>query len=144
MKREIKFRAWLKDCEKMLQIESLNWSETLSIRNDLLLDNKGKMIHMQYTGLKDKNGKEIYEGDIVEYSSSKFIGEVSYSTIGGCSFKLYENGILSENGRLKDLQTTSDLKVIGNIYENKELINNNKQNDREKSTNKRSRRSNKG
>ena len=72
----------------------------------------------QFTGLKDKNGKEIYEGDICRYSSSNYDGEVRYSTTWRCSFSLWS----INDDKIKDLQMTSDLEIVGNIHDNLELI----------------------
>lgn len=96
----------------------------------------------QYTGLHDKNGKEIYEGDIVEF---KDVGEEGYEYKEGFDFDniaqvVYENGIytLSNFGetdnshyatnctdeeRLEEVLRNGNCEVIGNIYENKELLN---------------------
>jgi len=120
--REIKFRAWDKDEKKMRIFHVDNAIETGWHYHYLLEDESVKL--QQYTGLKDKNGKEIYEGDIVEYKENwlesesgideRFIHEVSWEVE---SFVLKNHGLLSE---LRDLK--NKIKVIGNIYENKDLL----------------------
>lgn len=76
----------------------------------------------QYTGLKDKNGKEIYEGDIVrtKYMDKTFIVWVEYSDeyaefVTKCKEILFFDEPLSDIGR-------ADREVIGNIYDNPELL----------------------
>ena len=61
MNREIKFRAWDKSCNKMRGISGLQ--DCFSLRSDGICNED--YILLQYTGLHDKNGKEIYEGDIL-------------------------------------------------------------------------------
>ena len=112
MNRELKFRAWDKDEKYMskgstiknvcLNVNSANfeWDDSLPI--------------MQFTGLKDKNKKEIYEGDIIVHNNRKLIVEFV-----DCGFALKQ-----KNGTYwKDFNhVTKYMEVIGNIYENPELL----------------------
>jgi len=129
MQREIKYRAWNKvwKCmyyltgfrlvgKKHIQLYYLD-ADGSSTTCTALLEN---IILMQYTGLKDKNGKEIYEGDIVkhdfEFGNGK--GIVYYSTP---KFSLKEIGIKA----VCDCFTWDEwerFEIIGNIHENPELL----------------------
>ena len=88
---------------------------------------------MQYTGLKDKNGKEIYEGDIIEYkydSGSTFIGELVFgdylkqtSDMNCRIIGFYLRGIdIDGQDWYTDFPKVNHIEVIGNIYENPELL----------------------
>jgi len=113
--KEIKFRAW--DGEKMLPPEDI--TQAPEHRKWL---GKHDYSLMQYTGLKDRNGKEIYEGDVikgfgesgnftVEYSDAKYIVTHKYGIWGNlCSLPIM----------YKDYGYK--LEIIGNIYESTELI----------------------
>jgi uncharacterized phage protein (TIGR01671 family) len=75
------------------------------------------IIISQFTGLLDKNGKEIYEGDIVKNIHFEEKYEVVYN-INTASFELWDN-----NFRLNAMDIWGNKNIIGNIYENPELLN---------------------
>lgn len=110
--REIKFRAWDKEYPERKMSYSRDWANY--DWGDLIQD-KERFEVMQYTGLKDKNGKEIYEGDILEgfgkwvvmFSNGKFI------------FQLQKRNKRGFDPESIDFDFVA---VIGNIYENPELL----------------------
>lgn len=109
--REIKFRAW---DGKRMTTSGIMFNNTNSC---LEVPQGSQMKLMQYTGLKDKNGKEIYEGDIIN-SSMRFCayGTVVFSEKLGAwvSFVKEHNDIL--------LSELIGVEILGNIYENPELL----------------------
>ena len=110
--REIKFRCW-NACAKTMH----DWQDLLEKNKiHLLAENKRSYPVMQYTGLKDKNGVEVYEGDIVEHYQNTF--DVYYDE-SDAAFALGCGGY--QEIRLCDV-SNSLIKVIGNIYENPELL----------------------
>ena len=134
--REIKFRAWLKEEKKMVNIETMDFTEKSiqyleksEIVNAYLLRRVGfdDIELMQYIGLKDKSDKEIYEGDIVlvkpggtstwyktivKFKEGAFIA----SLIDGEDYIYIFNRGFDSN----------DFEIIGNIYKNKKLLEENK------------------
>lgn len=121
-KREIKFRAW--DDYKMIHfsLSDLHGSDIGELRadqycecEDLTSIVSSKTI-MQFTGLHDKDGREIYEGDILDFDEREWGGRFKPEVIW------MENIIGDWNycGSLGDV--TEWRKVIGNIYENPELL----------------------
>ena len=126
--REIKFRSWDTYNKEMLEVQELNYADSYNgqpmIRTTMYNDyfDTKDMILMQYTGLKDKNGVEIYEGDIVrilggeyeqgfyEWDEKVCIKDFIYD---GFNLMMTVNQIGNEA-----------LEVIGNIYDNPELLEN--------------------
>ena len=124
MEREIKFRAWDKSCNKMRGISGLQ--DCFSLRSDGVCNED--YILLQYTGLKDKNGKEIYEGDIIsdlvesdgELIQSKcqvYFDEMTCQFMLDCSAKQDLSFGTSLFQELEDFE----YEIIGNIYENPDL-----------------------
>ena len=116
--REIKFRAWHKQEKDMYHF--INFSGVNDYYNGDLMTLKcgfpDELVLMQYTGLKDKNGKEIYEGDIVRREFTKYRKTVfSKMKVVKFGYKHRYSGY----GLAKETKT---YKVIGNIYENPELL----------------------
>jgi hypothetical protein len=110
--REIKFRAW--DGEKMILLHLDDWT---FYNGELCHRNAPLFPIMQYTGLKDKNGKEIYEGDIIEgYFPQNFTDKKK---------QLIKINSTSENANraFRGYQINlTDVEVIGNIHETPDLI----------------------
>ena len=125
--REIKFRAWSKLLNKMLSHEDLNKTlknlTKIEYIAGIFSPLNSDVEVMQYTGLKDSNGNEIYEGDIVkieDYFCGDLIGNIVYDeTTAGYVF--------NKGNERNYFQMTLDLEdyvyyVIGNIHENKDLL----------------------
>jgi uncharacterized phage protein (TIGR01671 family) len=126
--KEIKFRAWDKTKKVMSIIRSWDFAHgDIELGKELRPEAEKfeeELELMQFTGLKDKNGKDIYEGDIVksykEYNSYTGLNSRLY---GGNVYEIKNNGwrfyLEPESLYQVDL---SELEVIGNIYENKDLL----------------------
>jgi len=116
--REIKFRAWANNIRKMFY-EGFDLTHDGHIKATYGIYDK-KLTIMQYIGLKDKKGEEIYEGDIVKDTDSKFCGEVVWDEETLCFTTKFQSnelwGFVPRNGR------DNHCEVIGNIYENLELL----------------------
>ena len=111
--RELNFRAWNKTRLWMDNVWAIDWEHELLCFSKHNQDFMKHCILMQSTGLKDKNGVEIYEGDIVDY------GAFDLSVIK------FEDGIFwARLGQYPINVVHSDIEVKGNIYEHPHLLEN--------------------
>lgn len=109
--REIKFRAWMNDGnDQMRFIADYGGLDKL-----IFMAQKHEWPLMQFTGLKDKNGKEIYEGDVARYVDNDTVYEIIYK----------EHGFIANNNDKYVpgvLVFLDQVEIIGNKWENPELL----------------------
>jgi len=118
--REIKFRAWAEGPKKMF-----SWEQMLELQNKFYTWFKWTDMYrlLQFTGLYDESGREIYEGDILAHIDAydSLFGKVVWDDKAAC----WAFAILMEDGSF-DLDRLDDhaayAEVIGNIYDNPELL----------------------
>ena len=122
-----KYRAWISEADTMTNnlkgidfenetvvLKKFYWEDGFPVEEEVFEVEIGNAIIMQSTGLKDKNGKEIFEGDVVKCNG--LLGTIeSFKAMWICSFVKYNNyqkvGFFAQ-----------EIEVVGNIYENPELL----------------------
>jgi len=135
MERIIKFRAWDKENHNMYNVEAILFDDKhtnmIRVGENVLLSFDDIEL-MQFTGLHDKNGKEIFEGDLISFTEvdeDSCLGREETNTVvvkwideiaqyRAC----FSSGRRTELHFVVKLPTVQDCEVIGNIYENPELI----------------------
>lgn len=132
--RVVKFRAWDKEIEKIYPVLKIDFVEEwvsmyskIAGRHYNWLNN---LVLMQYTGLEDKNGVEIYEGDIVKFDPQSPCGDEFYNPRDGeIGEVIFDFGSFvvkpidkKREGLRFSLSELGDWVVVGNIYENPELL----------------------
>lgn len=133
--KELKFRIWIKD-EKRYYDESdeesymivPNGNVTYTSEayeeygvwfNDTTNATNGVIVE-QYTGLKDKNGKEIYEGDLVEYTTCYYGNEKRHRKV--VEWSEWDSDDFGEPHNLGYSNLSECMEVIGNVHENANLL----------------------
>lgn len=117
----IKFRVWCKDFNEWekdtILLTPSGQKVHLDRHNRIVSIKPENHIVMLYTGLKDGNGQEIYEGDIVDYYT-----ESEHDTLEGRAEVIYENCSFMIDEWWLGVFEDKAIEVIGNIYENPELL----------------------
>lgn len=129
-----KFRAWCVNAKEMKKVATIDMTSdviTCEIEIDsectygplFITGEDPDVVLMQSTGLKDKNGAEIYEGDIVKaVAFLKWIGIVKYDTEKAAFMLDGLNDTHTRDNYVYMSQFDDDFEILGNIYENPELM----------------------
>lgn len=117
--RKIKFKAWDVDESKMLS----DWQREFGLIEHFGFNGGGRFLLLQFTGLTDKNGKELYEGDCFSIDSRKTGTRIGIATVIWNERHLcYELEDTLKHGEYNIHWFANNKPVIGNIYENANLL----------------------
>ncbi len=125
MSREIKFAFWHKRKKEMWNVESIDWqTKEISNGGDVASLDDGDLL--QFTGLLDKNGKEIFVGDLLQYDGYNFklinkekIYQIKYDDNLA---QYYSYSLENSFDTFLVVRAWKESKIIGNIYQHKNLL----------------------
>lgn len=116
-----RFRAWDKEFKEMVQVDALVFDEQFikaTYKNgNVVKEDLKNYVLMQSTGLTDKNGKEIFEGDIIDSTDGFLTGVVEFRVGLG----MFVSELVEYNSFERLCNVASSRKIIGNIWEHPEL-----------------------
>lgn len=129
-----RYRAWISEADTMTNdlkgidfenetvvLKNFYWEDGFPVEEEVFEVEIGNAILMQSTGLKDKNGKEIFEGDILDYKGRKAL--VRWHGSYASFIYRFVDELQKRNAEWNSLYLAYlKCEVIGNIYENKELV----------------------
>lgn len=117
-----KYRAWDKEFKEMVQVDALVFDERIikaTYKNgNIVKEDLKNYVLMQSTGLKDKNGKEIFEGDVLGTKDGLLDGVAEYRTDLG----MWTNSLFKYNNFERLCNVANTTEIIGNIWENPESL----------------------